>query len=517
MNKIRAYSGIVYHAQYFPDTTAVTDDIGSYSYRELLDDALRTVSAFRQAGLMASDRVAMASDNRYEAIVLILSGLLGGPVIVPVNRRMSAAEMMWVITHSQAKILVCDSEAMSALTAVEGHGLQEIQCMTFEGGGTGLKSENKPFLSWLRTFTAADFDHHYQASRPYLQVYTSGTSGKPKGVVLTEENCLGQLSSLLMCLDVSLARGDSFYEGLPLFHVGGIMVTLLALSRGLALRFLGSFNPSAVLDMICTKQVVHVALVPAMIQACQNGDRNTAALQQLQTIMYGASPITETLLRNAKTRYQCDFFQIYGMTETHSVITVLGSSDHEQLFANKILAGTAGKPVPGAHLQIVDDQGVPLTPGQPGEIRVSCQHTMSGYWQNEAATNETVQEGYLYTGDVGFINDHGFLYIMDRKKDLIISGGENVSSLEVESALMAHPDINDVAVIGLPDERWGEMVTAVVVRSSDSVSEQDILAFSKNALAGFKTPKRIIFSDVIPRNANGKILKKNLRETYQKD
>ncbi|MGJ8661903.1 MAG: AMP-binding protein, partial [Bacteroidota bacterium] len=288
---------------------------------------------------------------------------------------------------------------------------------------------------------------------------------------------------------------------------------------GLSIRYMRSFNPTRLLDLICAKKIDHAALVPAMMQACQNTEHSPDLVRGLRTILYGASPITETLLRNASERYRCEFFQIYGMTETHSVITVLGASEHLRMLSSEssLNIGSAGRPVPGSSLQIVDEAGAPVEKCIAGEIRVSSQHTMTGYWNDASATNESIRDGFLYTGDVGYVNEEGFLYIIDRIKDLIISGGENVSSLEVESALIAHAAIDDVAVIGTHDDRWGECVTAVVVRADDELNEKDVVEFGKSWLAGFKAPKRVIFVDSIPRNANGKILKKNLREGCYKE
>jgi acyl-CoA synthetase (AMP-forming)/AMP-acid ligase II len=506
MQNIRAFSGIEFHAQYYPELIAVIDDEGAYSYRQLFSDSRRAVTAFRENGLLATDRVAMVSDNRYEAIVLILAGLLGGPVVVPVNSRMAPEEILWVLNHAQSTFLMSDGKTMSALTEQDAALSTRLLCKIAD------KTHESSFLNWLAEYPEAAIAQTYLPNRPYLQVYTSGTSGKPKGVVLTERNALGQLSSLLMCLDVGLGRGEILYEGLPVFHVGGIMVSLLALNRGVSIRFLASFNPMALLDLVCAAKIDHVALVPAMIQACQNTDHNPDLLRKLKTIMYGASPITETLLCAAKDRYQCDFFQIYGMTETHSVITVLGADDHKRLFAKEIAAGTAGKPVPGSTVKIINAEGNEVANGEAGEIRVSSQHVMDCYWNDTTASNEAIQDGFLCTGDVAFISDDGFLYIMDRIKDLIISGGENVSSLEVENALIAHPKICDIAVVGTPDERWGECVTAVVVKSCDSLNKDEVIVYGKQRLAGFKAPKRVIFMDGIPRNTNGKILKKQLRE-----
>ncbi|WP_295870663.1 AMP-binding protein [uncultured Zhongshania sp.] len=512
MMKMRAYSGLVYQAKINPDTPAIIDDFSAYTYSQMLSDVYCLKSALESAGITGQDRIAVISTNRYEVMLLVLCGLLGGPVVVPVNRRVAIDEMEWIVDNAAAKAIFVDSELENEISLCGRDVFQNTPVRVFSG--LNANNASNDFLSWLRDFPDAAIDAEYLPSRPYLQVYTSGTSGRPKGVVLSEENCLGQLTSLLLSIDLSLAQGDSIYEGLPLFHVGGIFISLLALNIGLTLRYAQKFCPVGFESMVLAGDVQHAALVPAMLQACVSLPKNDKDSFRIKSILYGASPINSSTLTHSKDRYGCDFLQVYGMTETHSLISVMSAADHRYLFDTNKIAGSAGRAIPGSVLEIVDADGNVLPCGKAGEIRVSSQNVMCGYWQNEEATRDTLRDGFLYTGDVGYLNEEGFLFIIDRLKDIIISGGENVSSLEVESVLLGHPKVVDVAVVATPDVRWGEVVTAVVVSNDDSFSTTELIEYAKPLLGGFKTPKIVHVVDTIPRNANGKILKKVLREQF---
>ena len=512
MNKMRAYSGILYQAKINPNTLAIVDDFSAYTYSQVLSDINRLRSALEDAGITRQERVAVISTNRYEVMLLVLCGLLGGPIVVPVNRRVAIDEMEWIVDNAAAKAIFVDSELKNEISLCGRDVFHNIPLRVFSD--LSVNDASKDFLDWLRHFPEAVIDAEYVPSRPYLQVYTSGTSGRPKGVVLSEENCLGQLTSLLLSIDLGLTQGDSIYEGLPLFHVGGIFISLLSLNMGLTVRYAQKFCPVGFETMALAGDVQHAALVPAMLQACLTLPTNDKGDFQIKSILYGASPINSTTLHQSKERYDCDFLQVYGMTETHSLISVLSAADHRYLFDKNDNVGSAGRAIPGSVLEIVDTDGNVLPCGKSGEIRVSSQNVMCGYWQNDEATRETLIDGFLYTGDVGYLNSKGFLFIIDRLKDIIISGGENVSSLEVESVLIGHPKVVDVAVVATPDVRWGEVVTAVIVSDDDSFSIKELTEYAKPLLGGFKTPKIVHIIEAIPRNANGKILKKVLRERF---
>lgn len=506
-------AALEYHLRNHPDFTAVSDDSGDYSYQRLGEDIHRVINGFESLGLTADDRVAVISKNRYEGLVMILAALMGGPVVVPVNRRIALDEMLWIIRDSQATAVLADAEVAEGLDAELRDFVPESLRLALDPDQEGWTQ----FSHWLADQSAGHGTKEAQPDRNYLQIYTSGTSGRPKGVVLSEKNCLGQLFALLATVDVNLVAGETMYEALPLFHVGGVFVSIWALSRGAHLLYRQDFVPQEADDLLSSGQVQHATMVPAMIHACLTGSEKPAeAYRFLKTVMYGASPIARSTLCDAVTRYGCEFLQVYGMTETHSVISVLTAADHKEIVANphSSLVESAGRPVVGTVLSITDSQGNAKPQGQVGEIRVSSQHVMTGYWNNPQATEESMSGSFLCTGDAGFVDERGYLYIVDRLKDIIVSGGENISSLEVESALLRHPDVADVAVIGVPDPQWGEAVTALVVSQDERIDGEALKAYCKAELGGLKAPKTIHQVDAIPRNAAGKILKAQLRKDF---
>ena len=491
---------------------AIIDNFGSYCYSELLTHVTQAVNGFASLGLSSSDRLAVVSKNRYEMMVLVLAAMAGGPIVVPVNRRLNKSEIEWIVDDCKPKAIVIDAE-ISAW--VEG---KEIRTFVLENfcDTAQASSQCETFVSWLCKQSFDEPSVSRSPSRPYLMVYTSGTSGNPKGVVLTEENCVSQLMATTISIESEILPGETMLQALPLFHVGGIFVSLMVLSKGATLQLRRDFDPQYTLDILLSRGVEHATLVPAMIKACIGIKQfSSECFPSLKSITYGASPISPDVLIQAMRFFACDFVQVYGMTETHSVISVLGVDDHRQIadLNDRELAKSAGRAVMGTDIRICSDQGEELPVGQPGEICVKSGHVMQGYWQLPESTAGTFRDGYLRTGDVGRISESGHLYIVDRMKDIIVSGGENISSLEVEAVLLQHPSVDDVAVIGIPDERWGESVLALVVSDKD-VNFDDVYKFIRSKISGFKVPKNIMLIEEIPRNPGGKVLKAALRQKF---
>ena len=513
---LHALSAFEYQLGNRPNQLAIQDDFEQLSYAGLNARIRVLVEGFQRLGLGPDDRIAIVAKNRAVTFAAILASLLGGPVVVPVNRRVSAAEMAWIIGNAGCKLVMADSEAAAMLDVdADFRALGIAERLSMDGDG----SEGWPL--WSECINGDGSDARCQpldSEQDYLQIYTSGTSGRPKGVVLTAGNCLAQSLALMAGTDVVFQPVESLYQALPLFHVGGVFCSVWAVSRGLSIQLRQDFDPTYTAEWLASGEIQHAGMVPAMIQAClQATEADPRGYDHLKTIIYGASPISRTTLINAARRYGCGFMQIYGMTETHSVISSMSCADHERIIDGDKpeLVASAGRPVVGTQLTIRDPEGQPVPQGEVGEICVASDHLMSGYWANPEATADSLRDGALYTGDAGYIDDEGYLFIVDRLKDIIVSGGENISSLEVESALIGHPDVIDVAVIGVPDERWGEAVLAIVVLAPGKVLDSAaIKAHCQEHLGAFKVPKRYEQVDVIPRNAAGKILKAALRKAY---
>ena len=302
---------------------------------------------------------------------------------------------------------------------------------------------------------------------------------------------------------------------MPCFHISGTGTGLGTMFAGTGAIVLPEYDPTKALEMIEQFNISKIFMVPAAIQIMLNHPRvHEVDFSRLKYITYGASPIPLELMRAAMDRFGCGFVQMYGMTETSGTIVTLNPEDHDPAGSPRMLS--VGKPLPGVEIKIIDGEGQELPAGQIGEIATRSIKNMKGYWNNPKATASTIDaDGWLKTGDAGYLDEDGYLYIRDRVKDMIISGGENVYPAEVENAIYSHPKVADVAVIGVPDEKWGEAVKAcVVVKKNESLTEAEVIAHARRHIAGYKCPKTVDFIDVLPRNPSGKVLRRELRAPY---
>ena len=513
---LRAFDAFDWHALHAPDRTLVEGDDGVLTYGEAASRVRRLISGFHLLGIGHEDRIAVVAKNRAEILLLLIAALKGGPVIVPVNNRLSANEMGWIIEDAGCKAVIAETEFAQAL----GDRIPARVPMSARWSLDAPLPGWADFADWLEQQSERSVEPPARTDTAYLQVYTSGTTGRPKGVVLTEQNCLGQQLGLMACVDIGFQPAEQIYQALPLFHVGGIFVSLWAMYRGATLLLRRDFLAGATEQLLASGRVAHAALVPAMLKASVALPAGKGHdYSSLRSIIYGASPISAPTLRSAAARYGCGFVQIYGMTETHSVISMLHAEDHRRALADETsnLLASAGRPVAGVDLRIVDGAGASLPAGRSGEICVRAPQVMAGYWGCEDATREVLRDGYLWTGDAGYLDTEGYLHIVDRLKDIIVSGGENIAPREVEDVLLSHPDVADAAVIGVPDERWGESVKALIVCRKEMIDEGEIIAHCRRHLSGFKVPKSVGLVDLIPRNGAGKIQKNLLREPFWRE
>ncbi len=352
------------------------------------------------------------------------------------------------------------------------------------------------------------------------QLYTSGTTGLPKGAMISGRN----ISSILTEADRVFHIGPDTVSlvAMPLFHIGGTGWALCGMSRGGHSVILRDIDPVEALRLIEEHRITETFVVPAVLMfLLATPELATTDVSSLRTVFYGASPISEDVLVRSMEALGCDFAQVYGLTETTGAITSLMPDDHDPDGPRSRLLRSAGRPFDHVELRIVDtDSGDVLPAGAVGEIWTRSDQNMLGYWNKPAETASVLSDdGWFRTGDAGWIDDEGYLFLHDRIKDMIVSGGENVYPAEVENALLAHPAVADAAVIGVPDEKWGETVKAIVVRSADARDDDpaladDIIAFTRDRLAHYKCPTSVDFFDVLPRNPSGKILKRELRAPY---
>lgn len=495
-----------------PDRALIDLDGQVRSYGEVARQVRQLVNGMRSLGLGSNARVAVISRNGPEILLCLLAALRGGPILVPINHRQAPGEMLWQIADADCQAVIAESPFVDQV-----HATLPGNLLRFEIGAA--REGWQAFDDWLSGQSPEPITSTRPVEQTYLQIYTSGTTGRSKGVLLSEQNGLAVIDAVCKGLDAPLVPGQRVYQGFPLFHVGGVFATLWLLSKGLSLTFMRDFNPAAVNALIENGRVEYAAMVPAMIQACLGIPPANGLTRGLKAVVYGASPIAVSVLQRARDRYQTEFIQIYGMTETHSVISALTIADHRNALDGRrpeILC-SAGRPLPGSDVRIVDPtSGEVCAVGAVGEIAVRGAQITSGYWKRADATAEVIRSSFLHTGDAGYMDEEGYLFIVDRLKDIIVSGGENVSSKEVEDVLLGCPGIKDAAVIGVPDAVWGESVKALIVAADPAPTVVDVIAHCRSRLGGFKVPKSVDFISAIPRNGAGKVLKNVLREPFWK-
>jgi acyl-CoA synthetase (AMP-forming)/AMP-acid ligase II len=491
-------------------SAALTHDGRRTSFAELERRSSQVAQALIRAGVKPGDRVC-ALDKNHDALIALLFGCAkAGAVYTPVNWRLAPPEIRFVFDDARAPLVCVGQEfapAVSAIAASLAHAPRIVRW----GEGPAEWTEWDAFLAGA---TDADPRRDVPAGETAWQLYTSGTTGHPKGAELTHANLLTTCAAGLIGFG-GAAAGDVALVCMPLYHIGGSGYATVMLYAGCELIVQREARPDAILTAITRHGVQHAFLVPALIGfVLDHPDCARSDFSRLRTILYGASPIPEALLVRAIETFRCNLVQAYGLTETSGATVTLGPDEH---WPGNPRLRSCGKPNPWTELRILDGEGRECASGEVGEIAMRGPLIMRGYWNRPDATAEVLRDGWFRSGDAGYLDADGFLYIHDRVKDMILSGGENVYPAEVESAIYAHPGVADVAVIGVPDERWGEAVKAVVVRNPGSnVSEQEILDFCRERIAGFKRPRSVDFVDALPRNPTGKLLKRELRAPYWK-
>jgi long-chain acyl-CoA synthetase len=495
-------------AREHPGAPAVTGDGRIVSYAELDERSSRLAAALRAEGVTEGERVVHLAKNSAEQLETLFGAAKAGAVSVMLNWRLTVAELAAVIADTRAEVLIADAEYAAAaydlLVAVPG--IRRLVIVGDDDPETGYEA-------WLAGRAADDPGFTGDDDTVVVQLYTSGTTGQPKGVQLTNANCgvVAPYVSPRWQVDASA----SCLVAMPMFHIGGLGMALIALWNGARSVLVREIVPDALLDVIERERITNAFLVPAVLQFCcavpGAAGRDFSALR---SVAYGASPITVPVLRRAMETLRCPLFQVYGLTEVCGAIVQLDAADHDPGGPREHLLRSAGKPYPWVELMIADPvTGERREAGETGEILTRSAQNTPGYWHQPEETKRLyTADGWLRTGDAGYLDGDGYLFITDRIKDMIVTGGENVYPIEVEQVLAAHPDVADVAVIGTPDQRWGEAVTAVVVlREGADVAETELSEFTRGKIAGYKRPKRITFATSLPRSATGKVLKRELR------
>jgi len=504
---------LCHNAKIYADKTAFIFEGQKYSFKEVDKRVNRLINALKNMGVKKGDHVGILAYNCYryfEVFALTKAGI----VTVPLNYRCVGPELEYLINNSEITTLILEKEFLNTINAIRPNIPTVKNFISLDAPIPGMADYE-------------DLIHHASPEEPNVDIrendiaviyYSSGTTGRPKGAIHTHKSMMAEMRLPVLCPDLELRPEDIALCVMPFFHVGGSVAHMLSVyATGATSVILRKFDEAAVLKAIQDYRISYVCLVPAMIiRLMDYPDTGKYDITSLRTIAYTGAPMPLEAMKRAIKQFGSILVQSLGQTETLKM-AILPKRDHK-LEGNpqelKRLESAGKPPFPG-ELIIADKEGNELPRGTPGEIAARSDRNMAAYWKMPDETKDTFKNGWLYTGDVGIMDEDGYVYLIDRRKDMIISGGENIYSREVEDVLYQHPAVADAAVIGVPDEKWGESVKAIVVlKEGMKATEQELIDFCKARLASYKKPKSVEFYDSVPKTATGKIKKAEIREKY---
>ena len=489
----------------------------SLTYAEAYERSCQMASTFAEAGLVKGDRICVLKRNSLDSLLLIFAASRVGLVAVPLNYRLAPVEWVDLFNDADAKLIIADSNYQTdfdrAFADLDPAEKREIARVSTEEASWPWAS----LADLLAKAPATLPDVPLEGEDIVLQMYTSGTTGRAKGALLSHRAMVRNIAQSTFATAYRLNPGERSLIALPLFHIAAISTSMTGVALGACLIIHRDVDPMAIVKALAEDEIVVAGMVPAVIQfILQVPGIENVRFPHLKFLGYGASPISEPILRKAMEVFECAFSQGYGMTEAAGSATILTETSHREALAGRPeLLLSAGKAVPGAEVRILGADGKDAPVGEVGEVIIKGDQLMSGYWKLPEVSEESMRGGWLRTGDAGYLDEEGYLYIRDRMKDMIVSGAENIYPIEIETVLFDHPAVADACVIGIPHEKWGEAVLAVVVtKPGIEAGDEELDAFCRKRLGGFKVPKAYEFVEVLPRNASGKVLKKDLRKKY---
>jgi acyl-CoA synthetase (AMP-forming)/AMP-acid ligase II len=501
-------------ARSFPDKLAIAYGDREWTYRQTDERINKFANALHGLGIQKGDNVAILLHNCPEFIESLFACFKAGVGVVPINFRLHPKECSFVIDNSEAVAVILGEDFRDSLNALRSEMPKVKHYICVSEPLEGML----PFEKLLQDQSSQFMETEVLPDDLAWLFYTSGTTGQPKGAMLTHQNLL--VMTLSFYADIcSLGPQDAILHAAPLSHGSGLygMPNVAKAAANIILHS-KTFDPKIVFETIQKRKVTNIFMAPAMIKRLvTNPEIGNYDLSSLKCIHYGGAPIYEEDMKDAVAKLGQIFVQDYGQGESPMTISYLRKEEH-LLSGNPLQMKrltSAGIARTDVEVKIVDSKDHELPSGEMGEIVVRGMVVMKGYWKNPIATSETLRGGWLHTGDLGIMDKDGYIYLLDRKKDMIISGGENIYSREIEDVILRHPAVFEVAVIGVPDEKWGESVKAIVLlKQGQKVTEGDIINFCKDHLASYKKPKSVEFINAIPKSSLGKVLKKELREKY---
>ncbi len=495
-------------AHHAPDVAAIIFQDETITYAQLRDRCRRLANALI-AVTQPGDRVAILAENCPEYVDCYYGVPGAGLALTLLNYRLAPRELAYIIGNAEPRILIVEAKYLPAIRQIRAQIPSVDRILLIDGESEGSES----YAAFRDSGAATEPSRRPQESDLAWLLYTSGTTGLPKGAMLSHTNLLAGIMNSMAAWDTGPDEVCMFT--FPMFHVAGYVMPMQHL-RTFPVVLLRSFDPPTLLATVQKYRVTNTAMAPTMVgMLLENPETANYDLSSLRRLGYGAAAMPGEVLRKARARWPgAGFSTGFGMTELSGNVMTMGRQDHDRAADEGLeILRSVGKQMPLARVRVADESGADCPPGQAGEIIVKGDQVLSGYWRNPEATAASFTDGWFHTGDVGRWGAEGYLYIVDRKKDMILTGGENVYPREVEEVLFRHPAVMEAAVVGAPDEKWGEMVAAVIcVREGHTVTGAEITAFCREEIAGYKRPRRLAFIKELPKNASGKVLKRELRD-----
>ena len=506
-------------AEKFPRKPAVVCSNKRYDYTTFKTRTLKLANALNRFGIKSGDRVAIIHKNCHFYLESYFAAALAGIVIVPINYRLSKKDFTYILDNSDSKVLITHPEFRNKILPAIEHAPQLTKVIwTGEFNDTEQSEMHDSYKTLIKNNPPLKSPSLNISEESIAQIYyTSGTTGQPKGVVLTHKN--NYVHTLGTIKELDLNENDNWLHVSPMFHLADAWAVWAITKAGGTHIIIPEFNPENVLRIMETEKVTISNFIPTLLNILINyRGVDKFAYKYLRLIMSGGAPIAHEVVRKVIETFKCKYIQTYGMTETSPFLTMSILKPHlrklpfEEQFKYLV---TTGRPFSNVQLRVINEneEDVQRDDKEVGEIIVKGETITPEYWRLPEETSKRIKDGWLYTGDLARINEEGYLTIVDRKDDMIITGGENVYSIEIENVLYSHPDILESAVVGLPDEIWGEkIIAAVVLKLGKNTHDKNIIDFCKEHLADFKVPKRIVFVDELPKTGSNKISKQRLRE-----